>query len=121
MRACLLCVLACLVVPTTSLRIDSSRLTSLSRRSAIAGIAPIALAGSVSAADTCFGKCPEDATKRAERLAVQLGTSAAVPPTIEQLIQKSIQQRENTLGMELSDGEKEKIAEKVRAAYPGVK
>ena len=99
---------------------------TISRRSLVtgcAGLAPFALArGRATAADqVCFGKCPEDPAKAAERRAIQNGSSNKPPPTFAQLVEASITQRENTLGMSLSDEEKAQIEAKVRAAYPGTK
>jgi cell envelope opacity-associated protein A len=99
---------------------DDSR---FSRRAAIAAaVALVPLASQPAlAATTCLGKCPEDPQKVAERRAIQTGTSSATPPTFAALVAQSIQQREDALGMSLSEDDKKKIVEKVRAAYPGVK
>ena len=48
------------------------------------------------------------------------GTSAAPPPTMAGLIAKSIQEKEDVLGMSLSEAEKQKVEERVRAAFPGL-
>jgi hypothetical protein len=40
---------------------------------------------------------------------------------MEEMIKQSIAQKEATLGMSLDDDEKEKVAAKIRAAYPGIK
>lgn len=99
---------------------------ALGRRSAfkLAALGTLAAvaAPSPALAEFCSGKCkdPDAEAKAARRKELQLGTSSAPPPTIAGLIEKSIQQQEDVLGMSLSDAEKQKIEERVRAAYPGI-
>ena len=70
------------------------------------------------------GKCkPTEAeleAKAAQRKAAQSGSSMKAF-TFEELVQQSIQKKEDTLGMSLSDEEKNQLRERVRAAYPGTK
>ena len=52
---------------------------------------------------------------------LQNGSQAkAMPATFAELVAKTIEQKENTLGMSLSEAEKKQVEERVRKAYPGV-
>ena len=56
-----------------------------------------------------------------QHMACKHARTANRPPTMEEMIKQSIAQKEATLGMSLDDDEKEKVAAKIRAAYPGIK
>ena len=121
-------VLMCLLVGLASgLRIatGAGAGAALGRRAAVARFAALGAVGAAAPAlaDTCVGKCadPLAAEKAAKRLEMATGRGATPPPTIAEMVQKSIDQQENVLGMSLSDAEKAKLEEKVRASYPGIK
>ncbi|KAL3909011.1 MAG: hypothetical protein SGPRY_009577 [Prymnesium sp.] len=119
--------LGCLVGSAGGVQLSAGGRSEVDRRSVVvstlAAFAPGLLAvQAASAADqVCFGKCPEDTARKAERLAIQQGTSSMKPPTLAELITQSVEQREAKLGMSLSDEEKKQVESKVRAAFPGVK
>ena len=120
MRAAVYLALAILAVQ----KVDALCLDGISRRSAVMGftaLAPAVLAPHIASAETCLGKCPEDPEKAAARRALQNGSQAkAMPATFAELVAKTIEQKENTLGMSLSEAEKKQVEERVRKAYPGV-
>ena len=100
-------------LPITSVKVD--------RRSAAAGVAALVFTPRLTLADTCLGKCPEDPEKKAQRLAIQQGLGSKPPPSLALLIAETIEQKEKTIGMSLSEDEKKELEAKVRQAYPGVK
>ena len=71
------------------------------------------------------GKCKPTAAeleaKASKRNAAQANTSSLKPMTFEELVAQSIQKKEDTLGMSLSEEEKAALRERVRAAYPGTR
>ena len=98
---------------------EALQLRVSSRRSALAG-GLAALTPQIASA-ACLGKCPEDPAKAEARRAIQQGSGAKPPPTMAEMIEQSIAQKEATLGMSLSEDEKKQVEAKVRAAYPGIK
>jgi hypothetical protein len=122
MRSTLLWLAAAATVPNVaSLRLPSEVVT---RRHALANIGAVALAIPVQAAvaETCWGKC-EDEARKAERLAIQTGTNAATAVTtnlsgVEGLIDMTIKREEKERGEPLSDVRKDQIRAKITAMAP---
>ena len=95
---------------------------ALTRRTALKNVGAAMAAAALplqANAEVCLGKCPEDPTKKAERLAIQTGAQEANAQVyssgVEGLIQMSIRNAEAANGgTPLTDYEKAQIATKVR-------
>ena len=110
---------------TFALRLSEPEL--MTRRGAVAsmfsGMAALAPQTQIANAETCFGKCTDDAERRkAERLAIQTGTSSKSDNSgikfsdgVQGLIEKSIYNEELALGGPVSAERKAQIAAKVTA------
>merc|ERR1711879_1116389 len=105
MRAVIVCIVLALS-PAAALNIDGNIVRRRSVAAGLAALAPVVLTARATAAaqnQVCFGKCPEDPSKAAERRAIQQGSGSKPPPTFAELVEQSIKQKESTLGMSLSD------------------
>ena len=105
-----------------------------SRRAAIASAATLALVPPMAAhagfagGNPSAGAAAEFQRQKAERAAQTAGTTPAgyksssdTPQTFAEIVAYSKAQREASLGMTMSDSEVEKLTEKLRQQFPGVK
>lgn len=115
--------LVCFAAQVGALNLISMSATTIGRRSILAASIPVSAIASPALAESCLGKCPDPnaEAKAAERRAIQTGSkSAGKPLTFAEMLEKSVKQREETLGMSLSEDERKELEQKMRLAFPGV-